>query len=415
LPRVALSLSGGGFRATLFHLGVVRFLHEAGLLRLTSSICAVSGGSILAADLARQWSEYTGSSDQFFAASRSVIDLCRNGIRERLLPRIALAPFVGGTTGLLSREYRKVFGKDDVSTLNQSAGSPLVYLLCSNLTAPEQLVAFHSRGLRIFSKRPDDCREIQTQEATVCDAVATSSAFPLLFPPLSISAKRLRVENRELWGTSQLLSDGGVFDNLGNYAIRQLDREASHDLVIVSDASAGVDWQNRGSLLHRRIHRVGSILCQQVRDYELAEIEKCKKSCLVSIDSFDNSSEVRLDDDVQRYVPKIRTDLDRFTRDEIVAIVQHGYVAARQSVKKFLDSDPTRFREVVGRLHFPDQTTALWNPLSDDRRSTQGLPRKTRLRKGSKRRLALFSFRDRAVVGWGIIACGLSAAYLWLA
>ena len=30
--RLGLALSGGGFRATLFHLGVVRFLRDAGLL-----------------------------------------------------------------------------------------------------------------------------------------------------------------------------------------------------------------------------------------------------------------------------------------------------------------------------------------------------------------------------------------------
>ena len=49
---IALTLSGGGFRATLFHLGVVRFLYEAKLLDKVTDICSVSGGSILAAHLA---------------------------------------------------------------------------------------------------------------------------------------------------------------------------------------------------------------------------------------------------------------------------------------------------------------------------------------------------------------------------
>jgi predicted acylesterase/phospholipase RssA len=44
-----LALSGGGFRATLYHLGVLRYLAEEGKLREIEAIYSVSGGSILAA------------------------------------------------------------------------------------------------------------------------------------------------------------------------------------------------------------------------------------------------------------------------------------------------------------------------------------------------------------------------------
>jgi predicted acylesterase/phospholipase RssA len=49
--RIGLALSGGGFRATLFHLGVIRFLSEVDLLKKVKLVSAVSGGSILAAHL----------------------------------------------------------------------------------------------------------------------------------------------------------------------------------------------------------------------------------------------------------------------------------------------------------------------------------------------------------------------------
>src|SRR5438309_7042658 len=57
LPRrerhgVALCLSGGGYRAALFHLGAVRRLNELGVLGRIDTITSVSGGSILAAHLA---------------------------------------------------------------------------------------------------------------------------------------------------------------------------------------------------------------------------------------------------------------------------------------------------------------------------------------------------------------------------
>src|SRR5437762_9214975 len=52
---LALCLSGGGFRATLFHLGAVRRLNECGMLAQLDVITSVSGGSILNGVLATRW------------------------------------------------------------------------------------------------------------------------------------------------------------------------------------------------------------------------------------------------------------------------------------------------------------------------------------------------------------------------
>ena len=55
--RLGLALSGGGFRAAAFHLGVFRKLHELGLLWKLDLITCVSGGSIAGAFLASHWGE----------------------------------------------------------------------------------------------------------------------------------------------------------------------------------------------------------------------------------------------------------------------------------------------------------------------------------------------------------------------
>src|SRR5581483_5753015 len=47
--RLGLALSGGGFRASLFHIGLLARLAERGLLRRVEVISSVSGGSILSA------------------------------------------------------------------------------------------------------------------------------------------------------------------------------------------------------------------------------------------------------------------------------------------------------------------------------------------------------------------------------
>ncbi|MDB4950396.1 MAG: hypothetical protein JWM27_3045 [Gemmatimonadetes bacterium] len=49
LGDIALSLSGGGYRAAGFHLGVLGFLDRVGLLKSVSALSTVSGGSIVGA------------------------------------------------------------------------------------------------------------------------------------------------------------------------------------------------------------------------------------------------------------------------------------------------------------------------------------------------------------------------------
>ena len=52
---LALCMSGGGYRAMVFHLGALIRLNEAGLLRRMRRISSVSGGSITNAVLGLEW------------------------------------------------------------------------------------------------------------------------------------------------------------------------------------------------------------------------------------------------------------------------------------------------------------------------------------------------------------------------
>jgi predicted acylesterase/phospholipase RssA len=54
-PGMALCLSGGGYRAMLFHLGTIWRLNELGLLKGLKRISSVSGGSITAGVLGLAW------------------------------------------------------------------------------------------------------------------------------------------------------------------------------------------------------------------------------------------------------------------------------------------------------------------------------------------------------------------------
>jgi hypothetical protein len=58
MHRIGLALSGGGFRATLYRLVMIRFLREANILPEVTHITSISGGSILAAHLLFNWQRY---------------------------------------------------------------------------------------------------------------------------------------------------------------------------------------------------------------------------------------------------------------------------------------------------------------------------------------------------------------------
>lgn len=112
-PRLGVALSGGGFRAAFFHLGVLRRLAELDLLRHVATLSTVSGGSILAAhyylhlkealerknrDLTRE--EYIAIVE---AVEKEFIDGNRADIRNRLL----MNPWTHFRTIAFGRSYGK--------------------------------------------------------------------------------------------------------------------------------------------------------------------------------------------------------------------------------------------------------------------------------------------------------------------
>src|SRR5215467_11534908 len=78
----ALCLSGGGYRAMLFHVGALWRLNEIGLLPKLNRISSVSGGSITAAVLALKWKQ---------APLKFENDIATNFIEEIVDPIMSLA------------------------------------------------------------------------------------------------------------------------------------------------------------------------------------------------------------------------------------------------------------------------------------------------------------------------------------
>ena len=106
----ALCLSGGGFRATLFHVGVLRRLNELGVLSGLDAITSVSGGSITNGVLATSWSKLSlGPSGVY----RNFNDMVCRPVREFCLKDLRTPLLIGtrlgfGNMGVLMRDYFSV-------------------------------------------------------------------------------------------------------------------------------------------------------------------------------------------------------------------------------------------------------------------------------------------------------------------
>src|SRR4051812_18263510 len=145
MNKIGLALSGGGFRASLYHLGLVRFLRDAGILPRVTHITSVSGGSVLAAHLVLNWDRYNGSPNEVDAAAAEGLAYVRMDVRNRILRRFPLAfplrwprRLLGWSnrklsrTGLLEYHYEKYLYGD--TSLFQLPDTPRLHLLATNLS-----------------------------------------------------------------------------------------------------------------------------------------------------------------------------------------------------------------------------------------------------------------------------------------
>jgi predicted acylesterase/phospholipase RssA len=249
MKKIGLALSGGGFRASLYHLGVVRFLRDAGILPQVTHITAVSGGSILAAHLVLNWDRYNGAPSEFNAAAAELLAFVRLDVRNRILRRFPLALPLRGPrrllglsnrkltrTGLLEYHYEQyLFGDTSLFELPEK---PQLHLLSTNLSEG-CLVSFNRNGLLMVRRQADNTMRldpIHAGLATVAMAVTASSAFPGFFPPAELTGTAVGANSGEFG--RQAYTDGGVFDNLGVRMFRCLQRSllldsplSCHDFV----------------------------------------------------------------------------------------------------------------------------------------------------------------------------------------
>ena len=349
MPKLGLALSGGGFRATLYHLGVVRYLRDSGQLEHVSDIASVSGGTILAAHLVVNWDRYTGSDEEFAAASAELVKFVQFDVRNHIVRRLPLL-FAARLLGRLARQQVSHFTPNSVleryyreflygdTCLYELPDMPRLHILATNVSDGVMSV-FNKTGLHIQERDGQPgarFHRIPGQMAPLPRVVGASSAFPGFFPPVEISAADLGV--REGQFPTESFTDGGVYDNLGIRAFAWLQEEVgTFDQVLVSDAGKPFQVLDEGSLgFVGQSIRASDILWDRVWQLERENFGQQPGFAFLPITELVSPEEdpTAQHPVVQMEVQSIRTDLDRFTDCEINALVRHGYEVSRKICKR---------------------------------------------------------------------------------
>src|SRR3954447_4876962 len=179
---MALCLSGGGYRAMVFHVGVLWRLYETGLLAQLQRISSVSGGSITAAVLALKWKELTAQPGRPRDAFEHHIVAAIRGLADETIDREAIALGIL-LPGRISDRVAKAY--DDRlfhgATLQDLPDRPRFVINATNV---------QSGALWRFSKEymADWRVGVYNKPAVeLAVAVGASSAFPPVLSPVRLS------------------------------------------------------------------------------------------------------------------------------------------------------------------------------------------------------------------------------------
>jgi len=216
-PGTALCLSGGGYRAMLFHLGAVWRLNDVGLLPRLERVSSVSGGSITAGVLGLGWARLRFDSMGVAAAFpeevvKPIRRLAGTTIDQWSVLGGVLGP--GSVSDRVAGAYRKyLFGE---ATLQALPDRPRFVINATNV---------QSGALWRFSKpHMADWRvgRVERPAIPLAVAVAASSAFPPFLSPAHLDLEPGQCQpqpgndlHRPPFTTEVVLTDGGVYDNLG--------------------------------------------------------------------------------------------------------------------------------------------------------------------------------------------------------
>ncbi|HEY8460772.1 MAG TPA: tetratricopeptide repeat-containing protein [Blastocatellia bacterium] len=322
--NIGLALSGGGFRAALYHIGVLAKLAEMDILRKVEALSCVSGGSIIGAHYYLEIRKLLSEKPDQEITKRDYIEIVKRvekdflaGVQTNIRTRVMANPWTNlkmifssnySRTSRVGELYEKrIFSRvqdgegDRPRWLNEmkiqpkgepasfhprndnwrrAAKVPILILNATTLNtghnwqftatwmgeppaAIDSEVDGNYRLRRMYyDQAPDEYKRVRLGHA-----VAASSCVPGLFEPLALP---------NLYeGLVVRLVDGGVYDNQGTASL--LDQGCN--ILLVSDASGQMSAiDNPGASLLAVPLRTNSVLQARVRVAQYRELSARRRA-----------------------------------------------------------------------------------------------------------------------------------------
>ena len=281
--RIGLALSGGGFRAAVFHLGVLRYLAEQELLEHVTQVSSVSGGSLVTGAIFSSGGGKWPSSAEF-------LETVYPSVRSILISRDLFSFRALGVRGLLRYNVRIIYRRANILSwlirkrwriglkLSDLPESPVWHVNTTCIeTGKNWRFSRDSMGDWQFGRH-------YSPDVAVADAMAASAAVPYVIGALKLAlpkdgwwqtdpATKKPLRKTERRYASVNLWDGGAYENM---ALEPLYKPAEGlqgcDVLMCSDASAALGQPSgivasllRGKLASPRLFDIASDQIRSLR------------------------------------------------------------------------------------------------------------------------------------------------------
>ena len=335
-----LCLSGGGYRAMLFHAGAIFRMNELGLLKTLARVSSVSGGSMTAAALALAYPkfQYDGNVVTNLAATflKPVLDQANDSI-DVGAAFAGINPF-SSAAKQASKSYDRNITKG--MKLAQVTAKPTFVFNATSLMT--------GAVMRFRSDYTADYHigMLRGLDIPLSLAVAASAGFPPVLSPTVIDLSSSTSDPAAMGPLARLpytktavLTDGGVYDNLGSETVWKRCRT-----IFVSNAGKpfGFEEAPEHNWLNQSL-RIIDILMDQaeslrerilVHAYEVG----ARRGAMWGLSSGLNEPDERpsmLTPEEYAAAQAVATRLTQFSKSDQALMLKAGYAHATSRIRKY--------------------------------------------------------------------------------
>ena len=365
LHNIGLALSGGGIRATIFHLGLFKWLADNDLLKKVKRISTVSGASLCVGMIYSHNNLKWPTSEEFIEKVLPDIEhtLLKKNLQMSALIRLLISPWYWSRkANVVARSLERCWGV--YGDLQQLSNEVTWYINCTTYETGKRFrfckgdMGDYKLG---FAKNP---------RVPLSEVMAASAGFPIAIGPYGLNPQKYEWTASRFADSSWTapkkivhLWDGGVYDNLGLNSIfdsRSKEKLKDNlDFIIVSNACAsirtsvrrhGFSLRNLKRLLDISMDQVAALRTHEVVDY----IKETRNGIYLKIG---NSAKKIVKDSncahnlAQRLTKMCLTETDVFEamnykttlwmpkQSDYQLLLRHGYEVAECTFLCYQDSD----------------------------------------------------------------------------